>query len=76
MRVITWTAAIVIGGGLAVLAVYWAVTVLTALFDSDAPLLVKIAVPAVLAGGIALLAVAVLQRIRARKEENLEGVDY
>ena len=48
MKLATWTAAIVIGGGLAVLAVYWAVTVLTALFDSDAPLPVKIAVPAVL----------------------------
>ena len=29
MKLATWTAAIVIGGGLAVLAVYWAVTVLT-----------------------------------------------
>ena len=76
MKLATWTAAIVIGGGLAVLAVYWVMTVLTALFDSDAPLPVKVAVPAVLAGGIALLAVAVLQRIRDRKGENLEGVEY
>ena len=76
MRVATWTAAVVVGGGLAVLAVYWVVTVLTALFDSGAPLPVKIAVPSVLAGGIALLAVAVLQRIRDRKEEDLEGVEY
>ncbi len=76
MRAVTWTAAIVIGGGLAVLAVYGAVTVLMALFDSDAPLPVKVAVPAVLMGGIALLAVAALQRIRDRKGENLEGVEY
>ena len=76
MRVATWTAAIVIGGGLAVLTVYWVVTVLTALLDSGAPLPVKITVPAVLAGGVALLAIAVLQRIRDRKEEDLEGVEY
>ena len=77
MRVATWTAAVVLGGGLAVLVVYWAVTVLTALFDSpDVPLAVKIAVPAVIAGGAALLVIAVLQRIRDRKREDLEGVEY
>ena len=77
MRAATWAAGIVLGGGLAVLAGYWAFIVLSALFDSpDVPLPVKVAVPAALAGGAALLAIAVIQRIRNEKEENIEGVEY
>ena len=77
MKVATWTAAIAVACGVAILAAYWFVSVLDALFDAeDVPILIKIAVPAIVAGTVVLVLVAVLQRIRDRKDEDLEGVDY
>ncbi len=76
MKAATWAAGIAIACGLAVLAVYWVVFVLAALGDDSVPVLVKIAVLAVLAGAAALLAVVVVQRLRDRKDENLEEVEY
>ncbi len=77
MKVATWAAAIVVAGGVAVLAAYWFVSVLDVLFDADdVPILIKIAVPAIVAGTVVLVLVAVLQRIRDRKDEDLEGVEY
>ena len=77
MRVATWAAGIAVAGGLAVLASYWFVSVLDVLFDAEeVPILIKIAVPAVVVGTVVLLLVAVLQRIRDRKEEDIEGVEH
>ena len=77
MKVATWVAAIAVAGGVAILAAYWFVSVLDVLFDAEeVPILIRIAVPAVVAGGAVLLLVAVLQRLRERKDEDLEGVDY
>ncbi len=77
MKVATWAAAIAVAGGVAVLAAYWFVSVLDVLFEADdVPLLIRIAVPAVVGGSVVLLLVAVLQRLRDRKDEDLEGVDY
>ena len=77
MKVATWAAAIAVAGGVAVLAAYWFVSVLDVLFEADdVPLLIRIAVPAVVGGTVVLLLVAVLQRLRDRKDEDLEGVDY
>ena len=77
MKVATWAAAIVVAAGVAVLAAYWFVSVLDVLFDvDDVPILIKIAVPAIVAGTVVLVLVAVLQRIRDRKDEDLEGVEY
>ena len=76
MKVATWAAAIVVAAGVAVLAAYWFVSVLDVLFDADdVPILIKIAVPAIVAGTVVLVLVAVLQRIRDRKDEDLEGGD-
>ena len=77
MKVATWAAAIVVAAGVAVLSAYWFVAVLDVLFDADdVPILIKIAVPAMVAGTVVLVLVAVLQRIRDRKDEDLEGVEY
>ena len=77
MKLATWAAAIALAGGVAVLAAYWFVSVLGALFDAeDVPILIRIAVPAVFGASAVLLLVAVLQRLRERKDEDLEGVDY
>ena len=78
MKLATLTAAIVIGGGLAVLAVYGAVTLLTALFDSDAPTPREDRGPGRTGGRhrAAGRRGAPADRIRDRKEENLEGVEY
>ena len=76
MKVATWAAAIVVAAGVAVLSAYWFVSVLDVLFDADDVLiLIKIAVPAMVAGTVVLVLVAVLQRIRDRKDEDLEGVE-
>ena len=77
MKVATWAAAIVVAAGMAVLTAYWFVSVLEVLFGADdVPILIKIAVPAIVAGTVVLVLVAVLQRIRDRKDEDLEGVEY
>ncbi len=77
MRVATWTAGVAIAVGLAILVGYWMVLVLSALFGTDeAPVLVKVAVPSLMAGAAVLLLTAVLQRVRDRKEEDLEGVEH
>lgn len=77
MKLATWAAAAAVAGGVAILAAYWFVSVFDALFDAEeVPVLIRIAVPAVLAGSAVLLLVAVLQRLRDRKDEDLEGVDY
>ena len=77
MKVATWAAAIVVAAGVAVLAAYWFVSVLEVLFGADdVPILIKVAVPAIVAGTVVLVLVAVLQRIRDRKDEDLEGVEY
>ena len=77
MKIATWAAAIAVACGVAVLAAYWFVSVLDVLFEADdVPLLIRIAVPAVVGGSVVLLLVAVLQRLRDRKDEDLEGVDY
>ena len=77
MRVATWAAGVAIAVGLAILVGYWMVLVLSVLFGTDeAPVLVKVAVPSVIAGAAVLLLTAVLQRVRDRKEEDLEGVEH
>ena len=77
MRVATWAAGVAIAVGLAILVGYWMVLVLSALFGTDeAPVLVKVAVPSLMAGAAVLLLTAVLQRVRDRKEENLGGVEH
>ena len=53
------------------------VGVFTALFGADEiPVLIKIAVPAVAVGMAVLLVVAVVQRMRDRKEEDFKEVEY
>ena len=70
-------AMVLIGGGIAILAAYWVVAVVGALFVADdIPVLIRIAVTAVVAGAAVLLAVVIVQRIRERKEENLKEIEY
>ena len=77
MKVATWAAAVALAGGFAVLVAYWFVAVFGELFEAEeVPLLIWVAVPAVVGGSVVLLLVAVLQRLRDRKDEDLEGVDY
>ena len=77
MKIATWAAAIALAGGFAVLAAYWFVAVFGELLDAEeVPILIRIAVPAVVGGSVVLLLVAVLQRLRERRGEDLEGVDY
>ncbi|HJO82321.1 MAG: hypothetical protein QGG34_06835 [SAR202 cluster bacterium] len=44
--------------------------------DSDVPLALRVAIPASAVGALALLGVALGDRLRARKHEHLEGADY
>ena len=77
MKIALWVAGIAIVGGLGVLAAYWIVYVFAALFGADEiPVLVKIAVPTVAVGAAVLLVVAVVQRMRDRKEEDFKEVEY
>ena len=77
MKIATWAAGIALAGGMAVFAAYWFVSVLDALFETDeVPVLIRIAFPAVVGGSVVLLLVTILQRLRERKDEDLEGVDY
>ena len=56
MKVATWAAAIAVACGVAILAAYWFMSVLDALFDAeDVPILIKIAVPAIVAGTVVLV---------------------
>lgn len=77
MKIATWAAGIALAGGMAVLVAYWLVSVLGALFEAEeVPVLIQVAVLAVFGASAVLLLVAVLQRLRERKDEDLEGVDY
>ncbi len=77
MKIAQWAAIVLIGGGVAILAVYWVVAVVGALFGADdVPVPIKIAVTAVVAGGAVLLAIVIVQRMRERKEENLKEIEY
>ena len=77
MKIAQWAAIVLIGGGVAILAVYWVVAVVGALFGADdVPVPIKIAVTAVVAGGAVLLAIVIMQRMRERKEENLKEIEY
>ena len=77
MKSAQWAAIVLIGGGVAILAVYWVVAVVGALFGADdVPVPIKIAVTAVVAGAAVLLAIVIVQRMRERKEENLKEIEY
>ena len=77
MKTAQWVAMVLIGGGIAILAAYWVVAVVGALFVADdVPVLIRIAVTAVVAGAAVLLAVVIVQRIRERREENLKEIEY
>ena len=77
MKTAQLAAMVLIGGGIAILAAYWVVAVVGALFVADdIPVLIRIAVTAVVAGAAVLLAVVIVQRIRERKEENLKEIEY
>ena len=43
---------------------------------SEVPLLLKLALASVAAGAAVLMLVAILQRLRDRREEDLEGIEY
>ena len=74
MRTAQWVAMVLIGGGIAILAAYWVVAVVFG--ADDVPVLIRIAVTAVVAGAAVLLAIVIVQRIRERKEENLKEIEY
>ena len=77
MKTAQWVAMVLIGGGIGILAAYWVVAVVGALFVADdVPVLIRIAVTAVVAGAAVLLAVVIVQRIRERREENLKEIEY
>ena len=77
MKTAQWAAIVLIGGGVAILAGYWVVAVVGALFGADdVPGPIKIAVTAVVAGAAVLLAIVIVQRMRERKEENLKEIEY
>ena len=74
VRAATWAAAVVLALGAAVLAGYWVALALSGLHE--APLLLKLALAGVAAGCALLLLTAILQRLRDRREEDLEGIEY
>ena len=77
MKTAQLVAMVLIGGGIAILASYWVVAVVGALFGADdVPVLIRIAVTAVVAGAAVLLAIVIVQRIRERREENLKEIEY
>ena len=77
MKTAQWAAIVLIGGGVTILAAYWLVGVFGALFGADdVPVPIKIAVTAVVAGAAVLLGIAIVQRMRERKEENLKEIEY
>ena len=77
MKTAQFVAMVLIGGGIAILAAYWVVAVVGALFGADdVPVAIKVAVTAVVAGAGVLLAIVIVQRIRERREENLKEIEY
>ena len=69
-------AAVLIVGGVIVLAGYAAYAILAALFRSDeVPLAISIAVTAIVAGFAILLLYVIVDRIRASRTERFEEVD-
>ena len=63
--------------GVAILASYWIVAVISALlFEEEVPILIKIAVPAVLVGLGLLFITTIRDRIRDKKKEDFKEVKY
>ena len=74
---IFWVGGILLTAGAVALAAYGGYFFISELFaDEEAPLAVKIAIPAVCAGVALLLVGVIIDRARARKDENLDGVKY
>ena len=55
---------------------YWLVVSLNALYLSEAPLVVKVAIPVVILGVLISLVAVIRDRIMARKTEDFEEVEY
>ena len=77
MRAATWAAGLAFAIGVAILGGYWVVMVVSDVYSArDVPLLLKMALASVAAGAAVLMLVAILQRLRDRREEDLEGIEY
>jgi hypothetical protein len=63
--------------GLAVLVGYGVYETLRAIFtESDVPVLIQVAVPVCVAGAVILLGATLIQRMKRRKQDGLEEVEY
>ena len=63
--------------GLAVLVGYGVYETLRAIFtESDVPVLIQVAVPVCVAGAVILLGATIIQRMKRRKQDGLEEVEY
>ena len=59
--------------GLAALTGYWIYLILS---EPEVPVLVKVAVPVCVAGSVIVLGATLIQRMKRRKHEGLEEVEY
>ena len=63
--------------GLATLVGYGVYETLRAIFtESDVPVLIQVAVPVCVAGAVILLGATIMHRMKRRKHEGLEEVEY
>ena len=77
MKVGLWLGGVLVAAGTLVLAGYALYYFSQAFFDAeDIPLLLKVAVPAIAGGMLVLLAVVVIDRLKHRKRDSLQEVDY
>ena len=77
MRIVQWVAGIAIVGGGGLLAAYGIFYASRDFFGSDdIALPIKVALPAVVAGAIALLVVVVIQRLQANEDRKLKEIEH
>ncbi len=62
---------------LAVLAAYTGYVTIAGIFtEPDTPIAIQVAIPALVAGSLILLAAAFVQKMKRRKQEDVEEVEY
>ena len=67
----------VLFGGIAILVAYWFFNLISSLlFEEEVPILIKIAVPAVLVGFGLLFITTIRDRIRDKSKEDFKEVKY
>ena len=77
MRTVQWLAFAAIVGGVLILGGYWIYLVLKGIFGSDeVPVLIQVAIPAIGLGCVALIVVAVIQRLGEKEKNHIKEIEH